>query len=63
MQYWYQCHLLSFKMRWVPKVRKEYVKELILIETRKINRTEKQKSEALDNIEGYIKSKSKDDSY
>ncbi|CAG9793243.1 unnamed protein product [Diatraea saccharalis] len=52
-----------FKMRWVPKARKEYVKELILTETRKINRTEKLKSEALDNIEGDIKKKLKDESY
>ena len=50
-------------MKWVPKERREYVKELILTETRKINRSEKQKSEALDSIEGNIKKKSKDESY
>lgn len=33
----------------VSKERKEYVKELVLTETRKINRSEKLNSEALDN--------------
>lgn len=40
-----------FKLKWVPKGRKEYVKELVLSETKKINRSEKQKSEALNNID------------
>ncbi|GBP20689.1 hypothetical protein EVAR_16562_1 [Eumeta japonica] len=48
-----------FKLKWVPKARKEYVKELVLFETRKINRSEKQKSEALNNVEDDIKKKVK----
>lgn len=51
-----------FKMKWVPKARKEYVKELILTETRKINRSEKQKLDSLEIIEGE-KKRSKDESY
>lgn len=35
--------LSFFKMKWVPKERKKYGKELVLTETRKINRSEKQK--------------------
>ena len=34
-------------MKWLPKALKEHVKELIRTKTRKINRSEKQKSEAL----------------
>lgn len=47
------------KMKWVPKARNEYEKDLVLSETRKINRSKKQKSEVLNNIEDDIKKKQK----